>query len=83
MPTPTTQPVSDSVMQTYLHALSTFDWSFEFSEDMDLWRRCKAKEAQLRIMQSAIDPTGEIWMKHKPHDCGPLPTVKKEVPAHG
>jgi len=45
----------------YRARLQAFDWSFEFSDDASLVRAARAELNDMKRLQPAIDPTGEIW----------------------
>jgi hypothetical protein len=60
----------------YRESLRRFDWQFEFSDDAGVRFRALYNLAELRRMQTALDPDGSIWRAVAPGGHGePQPKV--------
>lgn len=65
---PFTPPQADEEMSKYIHALQAHDWTFEYSEDQQVWARGRASLAALQSMRATLDPSGRVWNQHAPSD---------------
>lgn len=48
-------------LEQYMRALKEHDWTFEWSEDQNIWRRGIEQRQQLRAAQHALDQDCVIW----------------------
>ena len=48
-------------LEQYMRALKDHDWTFEWSEDQNIWRRGIEQRQQLRAAQRALDEDFVIW----------------------
>jgi hypothetical protein len=66
-------------LDQYKQALKSHDWTFEWSDDHNVWKRGTAQRQALRAAQLAIDPNAKIWNSLCHKDYLILkPTEKKE-----
>lgn len=78
------QPTDElATQEQYIAALRGFDWTFEYTEDHRVYKSAQAALIRLRQMQAHLDPSGEIWMAHKPANVGPYPHVVESLQAGG
>jgi hypothetical protein len=73
---PFAPPVESDELAAYRGLLRDFDWQFEFSDDASVRRHALDNLAELRRMQTALDPDGSIWRAVAPGGHGePQPKV--------
>jgi hypothetical protein len=48
-------------LDQYKQALAFHDWTFEWSDDHNVWKRGTAQRQVLRAAQLELDPKCEIW----------------------
>lgn len=53
----------------YIAALHAHDWSFEFTDDMTVWRAGRESLRRLDAMQREIDPDFAVWNDNCPLEC--------------
>lgn len=64
-------------LDRYIKKLQSFDWHYQYSDDSQVYRWGQTALYELREMQTKLDPTGAIWMQHRPdHDHCAMPQVK-------
>ena len=51
-------------MSKYNAALDRMDWTFEFSDDISVYRAGRDALRDLHAMQSDVDPNGAIWYSY-------------------
>lgn len=67
----------------YIQALKFHDWSYQYSEDMRVWRAGASQRAVLNDLRSRLDPDGAVWNQHAPSDekyTKPIPAPTKRYP---
>lgn len=70
-------PAESAEMAEYRKKLRQFDWSFEFSDDGEVYRRGRKALDELLALQAVLDPDGSIWIAMAPGCFGePKPVVK-------
>jgi len=45
----------------YREKLKKHDWTYEYSDSHEVWRRGQAERRELVNLQLRLDPKGEIW----------------------
>ncbi len=61
--------VSQAQRAAYVRLLQAHDWSYDYSDDIAMYRRGRDQLAQLRIVQKEIDADFAIWNQHAPERC--------------
>lgn len=64
--TPAVQPTRPERLSAYLLALRGMDWTYEFSDDHDAWRRGKQALEHLQVQQRELDPDKSLWRLYDP-----------------
>jgi hypothetical protein len=61
-------PIDARALQraAYVTLLQQHDWSHEFSDDGDVYKRGRAQLQELRLLQRDLDPDGALWNAHAP-----------------
>lgn len=59
-------------IEQYKQALKDHDWTFEWSDDHNVWKRGVAQRQQLKAAQKELDQNAEIWntLCHKDYSIG-------------
>ena len=55
-------------MDTFVKALKSHDWYYDYSDDHSVWKQGEAERAQLRMMYRAFDAglARNVWNEHAP-----------------
>lgn len=52
----------------YVADLIRMDWTFEASDDMNVWRRGRNELERLRALRAEVDPDHTLWNRHAHQD---------------
>jgi len=67
-PNGTPSTPQESLMRDYIRLLRSHDWTFEFSDDQQVWRRGSHERKELEFIQPQIDPDFTVWNKYAPKE---------------
>jgi hypothetical protein len=54
-------------LQAYYDELRKFDWSYEYTDDFSVWRRCDDKRRQLKQMACLSPDHATLWAAFNRH----------------
>ena len=57
---------ANAAQERYLHLLKNHDWTFEYTEDHEVWRRGRAAQLELERLRVQLDPKFVLWNTHAP-----------------
>lgn len=65
---PTPPMSTDAMKQRYVELLKTHDWSFEYSDDNNMYLRGKTQRNEIEELAKHVDPDHTIYNQHAPKD---------------
>lgn len=59
-------------LEQYKQALTSHDWTFEWSDDHNVWKRGVAQRQALKAAQKELDEHAKIWnsLCHRDYSLG-------------